>query len=196
MKVIGITGGIGSGKSLVCRFFSMLGIPVYDADAAARMLMEGDEELRKKIKGELGPDAYLPNGSLNRAWIAGIVFSDPLRLEQLNELVHPAVTAHFQQWKSKQQSPYVLREAAILLESGTYHDLDGIILVDAPEALRLQRVKDRDGRTEEEIRKIISRQWTSEEKRKYANFVVQNDSNTLLLPQLLSIHRVITTSKT
>lgn len=196
MKVIGITGGIGSGKSLVCRFFRMLGIPVYDADAAARTLMESDEALRRMIKSEFGQAAYLPDGTLNRSYISGIVFSDPARLQRLNQMVHPAVAADFQQWKLKQRSPYLLREAAILLESGTYHDLDGIILVDAPEALRIRRVKERDGRTEEEIRKIISRQWTSEEKRKYANFVIQNDSNTLLLPQLLSIHRVLMTSNT
>lgn len=196
MKVIGITGGIGSGKSLICKVFKMFGVPVFDADAAARKLMETDQQVRKEIISHFGEAAYSGEGDLNRRYLAGRVFNDPQALKRLNEIVHPAVASAFRDWKSHQHAAYVLREAAILIESGSHHDLDGIILVESPENLQIQRVKARDGRSEEEIRSIISRQWTSENKRKYATFIIQNDNNTLLLPQILNIHRALINSTT
>jgi dephospho-CoA kinase len=196
MKVIGITGGIGSGKSLVCRVFKLLGVPVYDADAAAKRLMETDPQVRNEIIRSFGPASFLNDGHLNRRYLAGIVFNDPEQLNKLNGIVHPAVAKDFKIWKSTCRAEYVIREAAILLESGTYHDLDGIILIESPEALQIQRVKERDNRSEEEIKSIISRQWTSENKRKYANFIIQNNLHTLLLPQILQIHRALTHSTT
>lgn len=196
MKVIGITGGIGSGKSLICRVFKMLGVPVFDADAAAKSLMETHPLVRQEIIRNFGRESYSGEGRLNRRYLAGIVFNDPQQLAVLNGIVHPAVAKDFEIWKSTARSEYVLREAAILLESGTYKDLDGIILVESPEELQIQRVKSRDGRSEDEIRSIISRQWTSEKKRKYANFIIRNDNTTLLLPQILNIHRALTYSNT
>ncbi len=192
MKKIGITGGIGSGKSTACRLFSLLGIPVYDADAAAKRLMETSLELTAAIKSLLGEDAYLSDGRLNRPFIAEAVFGNPALLSQLNGLVHPAVTTDFNTWMNSQttNTPYVIREAAIMLESGTNKDLDALVLVDAPETLRLERVLKRDGRSEEEVKSIMQRQWSTEEKKKYCQYILVNDDKHLLIPQVIALDRI------
>jgi dephospho-CoA kinase len=192
MKKIGITGGIGSGKSMACRLFSLLGIPVYDADAAAKRLMETSSELTAAIKSLLGEDAYLSDGRLNRPFIAEAVFGNPALLSQVNGLVHPAVAADFNTWMNSQatNTPYVIREAAIMLESGTNKDLDALVLVDAPETLRLERVLKRDGRSEEEVKSIMQRQWSTEEKKKYCQYILVNDDKHLLIPQVIALDRI------
>ena len=192
MKKIGITGGIGSGKSTACRLFSLLGIPVYDADAAAKRLMETSLELTAAIKSLLGEDAYLSDGRLNRPFIAEAVFGNPALLSQLNRLVHPSVAADFNTWMNSQttNTPYVIREAAIMLESGTNKDLDALVLVDAPETLRLERVLKRDGRSEEEVKSIMQRQWSTEEKKKYCQYILVNDDKHLLIPQVIALDRI------
>lgn len=194
MKTVGITGGIGSGKSTVCRVFTLLGVPVYDADAAARRLMETDPEIKNGIISLFGREAFSEDGNLNRALIASSVFRNEQKLQQLNAIVHPAVARDFQQWKAGYAGvAYVLREAAILFESGSWKDCDRIILVDAPEDLRISRVKKRDGRTEEEIRTIISRQWTTEKKQSLASDIINNNEQHLIIPDILDIHRSLTT---
>ncbi|MFN8152754.1 MAG: dephospho-CoA kinase [Bacteroidia bacterium] len=195
MKTVGITGGIGSGKSIVCRFFTLLGVPVYDADSAARRLMDADPNVKENVTALFGNKAYLSDGTLNRKEIAARVFSDPAQLEKLNGVVHPAVARDFHQWKQQQppKQPYVLREAAILFESGSWKDCDNIILVDAPEEIRIQRVMQRDHRSTAEIRNIISRQWTSEKKRNQSDYVIENNEHHLVIPQILAIHRSLTT---
>ena len=191
MLNIGITGGIGAGKSVVCQIFRVLGIPVYDADLNARLLMESSNEIKTALINQFGKEAY-NNGNLNRVFIAGKVFQNPVELERLNKLVHPVVMRHFADWRVQQDGhPYTLKEAAILFESGSHEGLDAVILVDAPENIRIQRVIKRDGRTEDEVKAIISRQWTSEEKRKIAEYIIENDDRNMVIPQVLKIDEIL-----
>ncbi|MBK9318971.1 MAG: dephospho-CoA kinase [Bacteroidetes bacterium] len=188
----GVTGGIGSGKSIVCHLFSILGIPVYNADHSAKMLMESDERLKKEIKVLMGTASYFDDGSLNRSYMAAQVFKNEQLLQELNLLVHPAVMNDYMTWlKDKGKSPYTLLEAAIMIETGIHKELDAVIVVDAPELLRISRVKRRDHRSEEEIKEIISRQWRSEERIKYASFVVENDDKNPVIPQVLEIDNIL-----
>ncbi|CAN5468663.1 dephospho-CoA kinase [soil metagenome] len=189
MYRVGITGGIGAGKSIVCTIFSTLGIPIYNADAAARRLMQEDVELKSELVKLFGKDAFDAAGNLNRTLIAKQVFNNEPLLLSLNAVVHPAVARDYARWESQHTTaPYTLREAAILFESGTNIDLNHIILVDAPEEIRIQRVKERDQRSEEEIKAIISRQWTSEKKKSLSDDCIINDDQHLVIPQVLSIH--------
>jgi dephospho-CoA kinase len=189
MLKVGITGGIGSGKSTVCRVFEWLGIPVYDADDRAKWLMTHDAALREDIIALLGAAAYLPDGSLNRPHIAGLVFQDSGILKKLNSLVHPAVHRDGELWHQAQNAPYTLREAALLYESGGYRLLDKMIVVTAPVELRIQRVTARDGSERTAVEARIAQQWPEEEKAALADFIIRNDGQTALLPQILAIHR-------
>src|SRR6266498_4702530 len=153
---IGLTGGIGSGKSTVAKLFETLGIPVFYADAAARQVMNEDEELKQKIKETFGDVAY-SNGTLNRKYIADIVFNDPFKLEQLNALVHPATIAMAEKWMQQQTTSYTIKEAALFFEAVTTEGLDYIIGVYAPQHLRIQRVMQRDNVTREEVLARISK---------------------------------------
>ncbi len=188
---IGITGGIGSGKSLVCRIFQCLGIPVYDADSHAKELMTTDGILVSEIKKEFGVLSYNADGSLNRAYLASTVFNDEDRLRTLNKLVHPRVGLNYQDWVAQRKNqPYILKEAALLFESGSNESLDKVIVVYAGEALRIQRVVKRDPyRNEDQIRAIIKNQMPEEEKLKRADFVIRNDETALLIPQVLKLHQ-------
>jgi dephospho-CoA kinase len=188
MRIVGITGGIGSGKTLICKVFATLGIPVFHADDEARSLYETRPEILQQLAGLFGQD-LIENNGLNKARLAGIVFNDPQKLQQLNQLIHPAVGELFRAWVFRQNAPYVLREAAILLESGSYHDCDDIILVTAPESIRVKRVMKRSQLSESEIRMRMSRQWSDDQKRVYANYEIRNDDASLLIPQILSIHQ-------
>lgn len=188
MKV-GITGGIGTGKSTVTRIFKSLGIPVYNADEAAKRLMLTNAQLSSALRELFGKDIFPEDKPFDRRKLAAIVFHQPELLAKLNSLVHPAVGEDYIQWQKHQTSPYTLREAAILFESGTHIDLDAVIMVDAPEELRIQRIKERDNRSEEEIKAIMQRQWSSEEIRSRANFIIKNDELHALLPQVLHIHQ-------
>lgn len=188
---IGITGGIGSGKSLVCRIFSRLGIPVYDADSRAKALMTTDAVLLTSIRKEFGEQSF-DGETLNRTYLAREVFSNPSKLERLNALVHPRVALDYENWaKSYDGSvPYVLKEAALLYESGSYAVLDKIIVVSASLETRIQRVLKRDPqRSREQILQIINRQLPEEEKLKRADKVINNDGTELVIPQVLALHQ-------
>ncbi|MBS1683071.1 MAG: dephospho-CoA kinase [Bacteroidetes bacterium] len=186
---IGVTGGIGSGKSLVCKIFSSLGIPVYDADSRAKKLMNEDALLCDQIKKKFGAESYV-NGLLNREYLSRYVFNDSQKLQELNELVHPRVLEDSERWIIKnKEATYIIKEAALLFESGSYKTLDKIIVVSAPEELRVKRVLLRDrGRTKEDVAKIISNQMNEQEKTSRADFIIRNDESTLVVPQVLNLH--------
>jgi len=196
MLCIGITGGIGSGKSIASRVFHALGVPVYDADTRARWLMEQDGALRQQLSAAFGPDTYDGAGRLNRPRLAAAVFNDPARLAQLNALVHPQVGADFARWAAEQQRAghaYVLKEAALLFEAGSYQQLDRIITVFAPLPVRLARVLRRDPhRTAADVRAIMGKQLAEDEKQRRANHVLRNDDVAPLLPQVLALHAIFT----
>ncbi len=190
MLHIGITGGIGSGKSVVCRIFEVLGIPVYYADDRAKWLMNNDPGLKAAIRGLFGDQAYAANGELDRKYIASVAFTDPAILSRLNEIVHPAVLEDGFAWQQAQSdAPYTIKEAALLFESGSYLFLDRIITVYAPLELRLQRVMDRDGADRESVLSRIQRQMPEEEKTKLAHYVIYNDGSRSLIRQVLDLHR-------
>lgn len=184
---IGVTGGIGSGKSTVCKVFATLGVPVYDADSRAKALMNEDSLLRKGIIATFGEQSYT-QGQLNREYLGKLVFPDPEKVKKLNQLVHPAVGRDFEKWVAKFSSlPYVIKEAALLIEAGSYKQLDQLILVTAPEDIRIQRVLQRDKhRTEQDVRNVIQRQLPEEEKRKYCQLVIENDGSQSILPFILA----------
>ncbi|GAB3231483.1 dephospho-CoA kinase [Algoriphagus aestuariicola] len=187
---IGITGGIGSGKSTVCRIFQILGIPVYSADDRAKWLMANDPELRLSISSSFGEKSYREDGSVNRVFLAEKVFPDPEKVKQINALVHPAVGKDFRNWADKQKSPYLLKEAALLFETGSAKELDKVINVSSPLKIRIARVLMRDPhRDEAQINHIIDQQMPDDEKNEKADFVIKNTDNKLLIPQVLDIHR-------
>lgn len=187
---VGITGGIGSGKSLVCKIFGLLRVPVYDADSHAKALMATDGILISQIKKEFGDLSYHPDGSLNRAWLGEHVFLNEGNLQKLNSLVHPRVAADYENWlRGHLEEPYVLKEAALLYEAGSYRMLDKVIVVSAPEALRQARVLARDAhRTVEQFKGIVEKQMPEEEKVKRADYIIVNDDTTLVIPQVLKLH--------
>lgn len=187
---IGITGGIGSGKSLACRIFNLLGVPVYDADSRAKSLMTTDGILVSQIKKEFGTLSFGEDGSVNREFLAKHVFNDELKLKTLNNLVHPRVAEDFTRWTQQQRSSYILKEAALLFETGSYRALDKIIVVSAPENLRIARVLQRDKhRSEQQVKDIIRNQLKEEEKLKLADYTLINDESNLLIPQVLNLHK-------
>lgn len=189
MLKIGVTGGIGSGKTIVCEIFELFGIPVFYADAVAKEVMITDDELKKGIIGAFGLQAFSQTGILNRKYIADIVFYDKKALELLNALVHPAVFRAFDSWVLKHSdAPYVLKEAALLFESGSYKMCTHTILVKAPEPLKISRVMKRDGITEAEVRLRMARQLNDSEKEKLADYIILNDEEQLLIPQVLKLH--------
>ncbi len=191
---VGVTGGMGSGKSMVCKMLHTLGAPVYDADTWAKWLLHLDESIKKGVIGIFGPEAYDAQGAYQRAWIAGIVFQDAGKLAALNALVHPAVEQHSRAWHedwARRGSTYTVKEAALMIESGSYRHLDFLIVVAAPEALRVQRVCHRDQLTEEQVRARISKQMPESEKIKLADFVIHNDGKQMLIPQVWEAHQLI-----
>lgn len=188
MLKIGLTGGIGSGKSTVAKIFETLGIPVYYADAEAKRLMNSSETLKKVIRQNFGEATY-ENDQLNRKYLAGIVFNDPEKLELLNALIHPVTINDAEQWMQQQSAPYSIKEAALLFESGATENLDFIVGVYAPQALRIKRVMKRDGLTADEIMKRINRQVNEEMKMKLCDFVITNNEQELLIPQVLKLHQ-------
>ena len=192
MLRIGITGGIGSGKSIASRLFYALGVPVYDADSRARWLMENDAALRQQLTHAFGATTYDATGHLNRTVLASTVFSNPEQLAQLNALVHLHVGTDFEHWATAQQQAghaYVLKEAALLFEAGSYKQLDRIITVFAPLAVRQARVLRRDPhRSATEVQAIMAKQLSEEEKMQRADYVLTNDDRQPLLPQVLALH--------
>ncbi len=188
---IGITGGIGSGKSLVCKIFQGLGIPVYDADSHAKGLMTTDGILVSEIKKEFGELSYNLDGSLNRAYLSDTVFNNTEQLKILNKLVHPRVGENYMQWVEQHRNhPYVLKEAALLFESGANQSLDKIITVYAGEELRKKRVLKRDAhRTADQVLAIMENQMPEKEKMRRADYRIKNDESMLLIPQVLDLHQ-------
>lgn len=191
MLKIGLTGGIGSGKSTVAKIFETLGIPVYYADTEAKRLMNSNETIKVSIRQYFGEAAY-KNHELDRKYLADIVFNSPEKLELLNALIHPVTINDAEEWMQKQVAPYSIKEAALLFESGAAENLDFIIGVYAPQALRIRRVMKRDGLPEEEILKRINRQINEEMKMKLCDFVVTNNEQELLVPQVLKLHQHFT----
>jgi len=190
MYKVGITGGIGSGKTTICKVFEVLGIPVFYADAEAKNVMVEDEMLIAGIKAEFGTESYFNDGKLNNKHIAGIVFNDETKLAQLNALVHPAVFRAFDQWEAQidKNVPYTLKEAALLFESGSYKMCDTTILVTAPLEVKLKRVMERDHVTAEQVEARINKQWSDEEKTKLANHFVLNDETHSIIAQVMDLH--------
>ncbi|GHB51971.1 dephospho-CoA kinase [Mongoliitalea lutea] len=186
---VGITGGIGSGKSTVAKIFTILGIPVYYADDRAKWLMAYDTKLKSAITANFGEESYLSDGTLNRAFLADQVFNDSEKTTRINNLVHPAVREDFEQWVNQQKSPYILKEAALLFETGSYEELDLVINVSSPLVIRMTRILLRDPhRTEAQVHAIIDKQLPDEQKNELAHFIIKNADNKLLIPQVLKIH--------
>lgn len=187
---VGITGGIGAGKSLVAEIFKTFGIPVYASDLMAKKLMSEDPGLKAAIQETFGPEAYRDD-DINRPFIASKVFEDKDNLTRINELVHPVVIKDYDVWERRQHgAPYTIKEAALLFESGSFKDLDRVILVIAPKNLRIQRVLMRDiQRTREDIEHIIASQMSDMEKKKRSDYVIVNDGQNMVIPQVLDIHR-------
>ena len=185
MRVVGITGGIGSGKSIVSRFLRAMGYAVYDSDAEAKRIMDGDETLKKQLSEIFGADIYA-GGRLDRRALAGKVFSDTSALERLNAAVHPAVRVDFRRWaEAHDDAPIVFMESAILAESGFTDMVDAVWLVEAPEEIRVARIVRRDSCSAQEARQRIRAQWSDEAKERYASVVLHNDDKAPLIPQIL-----------
>ena len=185
---IGLTGGIGSGKSLVAHIFRVLGIPVYYADAAAKDIMNSDEMLKTEIIKHFGEEAY-NNGLLDRKYLAAKVFGNKEQLALLNSLVHPATIRDAESWASRQKSPYTIKEAALIFESGSQEYLDYVIGVYAPKPLRILRTMQRDNISREEVLKRMSNQINEEIKMRLCDFVITNNEQQAILPQVLALHR-------
>ena len=191
MIKVGITGGIGSGKTTVCKIFESLGVPVYYADDRAKKIMTSDKRLKADLIHLLGEECYFKNGRLNRKFIGSRVFKNKSLLKKLNKLVHPAVLKDGELWYSKQKGVMAIKEAALLIESGSYLSLDKLIVVTAPEKVRLQRVMERDNLSLEAVKEKMKNQLTDDEFLKYADFRIINDGKKLLIPQVRKIYNAI-----
>jgi len=184
---IGLTGGIGSGKTTVAKIFELLNVPVYYADAASKRLYKSNKDLMQKMKAHFGDDVYNED-ELDRTRLASIVFNDPKKLALLNSLVHPPTIKDARDWMQQQTAAYVLKEAALLFESGSVAGLDYVIGVYAPQHLRIKRVIDRDHTTRDEILSRMNRQVNEELKMKLCDFVINNDEQQLVIPQVMALH--------
>lgn len=186
MFKVGLTGGIGSGKTTVASLFEMLGVPVYYSDVRAKELMTSDQ-VREKIVTAFGADSYHDDGTLSRTHLAREVFGNPGRLKVLNSIVHPVVAADFSTWSYQQNTPYVIEEAAILIECGAHRHADAVIVVQAPLQTRIERVILRDNMSQQEVEKRIAAQMDDAQRLKYADHVILADGQKLLLPQIIEI---------
>lgn len=187
---LGITGGIGSGKTSVCRIFTVLGIPVFSADPVAKEIMDNDTGIRSKLNSIAGKDIY-SNGELDRAELARLIFSDPLLLVRVNELIHPLVFGSFGIWAKQQDTPYVIMEAAILFESGASNLVDRILTVVAPMEQRIERVIRRNNLTYEQVCQRIKSQISDEERIRQSDYVISNSENDMIIPAVLKVHNDI-----
>jgi dephospho-CoA kinase len=188
MLRIGLTGGIGSGKSTVAKIFELLNVPVYYADAASKQLYHTDKQLIADIKKHFGEDIY-KNDQLDRHKLASLVFNDAGKLQLLNSLVHPPTIRHAEEWMKKQNTAYAIKEAALIFESGSASGLDYVIGVKAPVALRIKRVMDRDQVTREEVIHRMQRQINEEIKMRLCDFIIENNEQEAVIPQVLRLHR-------
>ncbi|MFI1745890.1 dephospho-CoA kinase [Thalassobellus sediminis] len=190
MIIVGLTGGIGSGKTTVAKEFEQLGIPVYIADEQAKKLMGRSKIIKRKLMQLFGVDAYI-NDALNKLFIANIIFNDKTYLQKMNAIIHPRVAKHFQKWVAKQEAPYVIKEVAILFENEGYKQCDFVITVTAPIDLRIKRLLKRDNTTEAKIEAIMNNQLTDEEKIKRSHFVIENISLDSTKEQVIKVHNKI-----
>jgi len=194
MKLIGLTGGIGSGKSTVAGLFMTLGIPVYESDSRAKELMVSDNETREKIISLFGKEAYLGIDQLNKTYIASIVFSDAHKLDQLNTIVHPAVYSDLMKWSaldSQKSAPYLIQESAILFEENLTSRFNAIILVVADQETRISRVMERDKVSRDKVLKRVHFQWTDEKKIPFSDYVIFNDAERSLITQVMDVDKMI-----
>ncbi len=191
MKIIGLTGGIGSGKTTVAKLFEELGVPVYNSDLKAKKLMQNSKELRTAVMDLLGEESYKLQ-RLNKKYIADKIFEDKELLQKLNAIVHPAVRQDFFKWVKKKRTPYVIQEAAILFENNSYKTFDKIILVKAPKEVRLQRVLTRDAISEKEILARMENQWDDSKKIPLADYVIENTDLGKTKLQVEKIHHELT----
>lgn len=187
---LGVTGGIGSGKTSVCRVFNVLGIPVFSADAEARIIMEKDNRVIGKIRSIAGHDIY-QDGILNRNKLADLMFNDREVLQDVNQAVHPAVLEQFVEWEKLQEAPYVIMEAAILFESGAANMVDKILTVIAPVEERIDRIIRRNNLTREQVADRIRNQLSDEEKIARSHYLIDNSDNIMIIPAVLKIHHEI-----
>ncbi len=191
MLKIGITGGIGSGKTIVCRVFALLGIPVYDSDYRAKWVMQHHPVLRQELISAFGAEIYNSDQQLDRAYLASLVFNNPEHLAVLNRLVHPRVKDDFTDWcaAAEQQSPYILKEAALMFESNAYKQVQKVITVSAPLEVRIKRVVQRDPhRKPTEVQAIIDKQLSEAERQSRADYIIYNDDQQLVIPQVVELH--------
>lgn len=187
---IGLTGGIGSGKSTVAKIFETLGIPVYYSDIEAKRLMNENEELRKQVILHFGPESYV-NNQLNRKHLSSIIFGNDQKRALLNSLVHPLTIKDAAQWMQQQTTPYAIKEAALIFESDVWKHLDKVIGVSAPYELRLQRSMQRDNISKEAVESMMSKQMNEEEKMKRCDFIIYNNEKELLIPQVIALHELL-----
>ena len=192
MLKIGLTGGIGSGKSTVAKFFSVLGVPVFNSDEEAKKIVSTDTSVKSQIIQLLGKDSFSVDGIYNRNYVAQIVFNDAAALQQLNNIIHPAVKNRFNSFCNQHfKQKYIIKESAILIETNLFKELDQIILVVAPEDIKFNRLLKREQTDVQSLKKKMSTQWSDQIKKKYAHFVINNDDREMLIPQVLSIHNII-----
>ena len=190
MKRIGLTGNIGSGKTIIASCFEVLNIPVFNTDNVAKLLMNNDVNLKQSLIAEFGKEVFL-NNELNRKYLSKLAFNDDLVLKRLNALVHPVIQEDFEKWSIQQSGPYIIKEAAILFESNTYQSLDAIICISCPEEIRLKRILKRDDLSEKEVRQRMSHQWAEKKKISLSDYVITNDNTCLVMPQILSVHSAL-----
>ncbi len=193
---VGITGGIGSGKTMVCKVFKLLGIPVFYSDEESKKLLFYDADINRRISKQFGTAVIGNQGTIDKGKLAIVVFSNKEKLEQLNAILHPAVALRFEEWvKEHHESKYILKEAAILFESGANKQVDTVITVIAPVGLRIQRAMQRDEITREQVLERMKNQMNEEEKIKLSQFTIQNDDEQLLIPQVMKIHNLLLEGK-
>jgi dephospho-CoA kinase len=191
--IVGITGGIGSGKSIVSHIFELLGVSVYNSDIRSKELLNKDPELISKLIEQFGEEIYTSSG-IDRKHFASLIFNDKKLLEISNNIIHPFVRKDFENWVDAQSSPYVIKESAILFETGIYKQLNKIILVTAPEKIRIKRVQEREQISKDVVLERINNQWEESKKIPLADFVIFNDETQMLLPQILKIHQLLSNS--
>ncbi|AEH02794.1 dephospho-CoA kinase [Lacinutrix sp. 5H-3-7-4] len=190
MKIVGLTGGIGSGKTTVAKMFKALNVPIYIADDEAKALMKRSKVLIRQLKALFGEEAYIGN-ELNRAFLANAIFNDKTLLEKMNAIVHPKVARHFKRWVAKQNAHYVIKEVAILFENGSYKNCDAIITVTAPKEVRIKRVINRDNSNKEKVEAIIKNQWPDAKKIEKSHFVIENIDLKATKTQVAKIHNIL-----
>jgi dephospho-CoA kinase len=188
MIKVAVTGGIGSGKSVICEVFEKIGIPVFNADRSAKEIMDSDNTIKEKLISYFGANIYDRDEKLCRGKFADIIFRDKISLLKVNEIIHPAVRMEFEVWAEKQNAPYVIEEAAIVFESGQEHLFDKIISVSAPTELRIERVMKRDKISRDKVLERMNNQRNDESRNEKSDFIIVNDDKEMILPQIININ--------